>query len=142
MQLKINLNDCEVRLVKQRQFETDYKYCGFTLALKKNNIKVLLMADSEEYVMQRKLSLFNFKTGLYANLPVWPMKSLSSTKDAKNEFEISEFTLNRSKNFAGYEKIGVNKNIGYCVRLICEEKDFNAMKTDMVKWTENVKAVN
>ena len=143
MQLKITLNDCEVKLIRQRQLETDYKYSGFTLALQKDNVKVLLAADSEEYVMQRRLRLSNFKTNFYANLPAWSMKSLfKSSPSSKDEFEISEFTFSRNKNFAGYEKIGVNKNIGYCVRLICEEKDFDVIKTDMLKWIENVRAIN
>ena len=139
MRLKITLNDCEVRLVRKRQTETYYKYHGFTLALQRDNTIVLLLADSEEFTMQRNLRLSNFKTSFYANLPAWSMQSLSIVED---KFEISQFAINSFKNFAGYEKIGVNKNIGYCVRFIAEEENFDAMKDDMLKWVEGIRAVN
>jgi hypothetical protein len=139
MRLRITLNDCEVRLVRQRQYETDYKYNGFTLALQKDNVRILMSADSKKFVMQERIRLSTFRNNFYANLPAWPMKRLSYLDD---EFEISEFTMNRARNFIGYERIGVNRNIGYCIRFICEEKDFDTVKADMLKWAENIRVIN
>ena len=139
MRLRITLNACEVRLIRTRQDEAEYKYNGFTLALQKDNVRILMSADSKQFVRQERIRLSTFKNNFYANLPVMPMKRLSYSDD---EFEISEFTMNRGRNFAGYERIGVNRNIGYCIRLIAEEKDFESVKADMLKWVESIRVIN